>query len=725
MIFKKKNNKKQVNNNVNAIDNKKNKKLLKSTDRKIGIPFIKSIKFQLIVGFLVPVIGIIILGLVSYDKASSAVVKGYQDSAFQTVDTIESYLGLVTETVQSKYKTYIIDENILKYFTGQLKVQATLSTYDNHDLLRKHYNEIFNKAANNDSLISNITFLSDEYEPLGSCIIEDKDAKLYTTFMETENGKVVDKEQYEYHWFGNKNTAVDKVIGVNPDEYAFRLVRKIDNNETLMVIDVDKEIVVNTLDELDAGKGGYVGIVVDDGTELFSTKNSKEKDVVFYDKDFYKKAIKKTNDPKGEKKGVMKVTFKNKPYRFIYSRLADEEFMVCALISDDYLKSKVNDIQFLTILIVAVAAVIAGVVGIVIASGISGTISKIIAGLKRVSSGDFTTEIHTKRNDEFKLITDAVNDTVGHVKNLISSVQEVNSELVQAADRVYSSSTFFVDTSQNIKKSIGEINKGAYKLDGDSDNCLKQMDMLSEKIETVTTNSEEIGKAAEATNTSIVAGIESIEEVTETTKQTTRITGEVIDAIEGLQEKSRSIGNIVNVINEIAEQTNLISLNATIEAARVGKVGSGFAVIAKEIIDLSNQSQDSAGQISKIVDEILRKTNDVVKIAKEAFEMVKVQNQSVSGTKDVFEEMKANIDILLGSLEEITRNVVNMEGARATTLDSVENIAVVSAQTASSSESVAETVESQNNAINDLNLAANTLSAKSSQLTELLKKFKV
>ena len=105
--------------------------------------------------------------------------------------------------------------------------------------------------------------------------------------------------------------------------------------------------------------------------------------------------------------------------------------------------------------------------------------------------------------------------------------------------------------------------------------------------------------------------------------------------------------------------------------------------------------------------------------------MVEVQNKSVEGTKDVFGEMKNNIDTLLISLDEITRNVVNMEGARATTLESVENISVVSAQSASSSESVAKTVESQNNAIDDLNMAANTLSAKSAHLTELLQQFTV
>ena len=72
-----------------------------------------------------------------------------------------------------------------------------------------------------------------------------------------------------------------------------------------------------------------------------------------------------------------------------------------------------------------------------------------------------------------------------------------------------------------------------------------------------------------------------------------------------------------------------------------------------------------------------------------------------------------------------TQNILNMGSAREITLKAIENISVVSAQTAHSSSSVTDIVESQSNAINDLNSAASMLSSKSAQLTELLEKFKV
>ena len=687
------------------------------------VTFFQSIKVKLIGGFILPVICIIILGFISYNKAADVVVANFEDSAEQTVMTIDMYLELITDTIQSRYKGYMNDSNITNYFSGMLDIGAEIDEETGEIVetaekgnIRKTYTTEINDNVNADELLEDMMFISDQHTSFGTTEVTEG---AYEAYMATENGQKIADKPYKFYWFGN-NCEADDLIGSDGNFYAMRLVRKIDNCAALMMIDIDIEAIIEALDALDPGDGGFVALVTGDGAEVFSTHNRTEAKTIFSDEPFYEEAM-----ASKETEGKQYVTYNDEDYVFIYRKVGDLDMMICALIAENYLVNKVNDILIVTIILVVLAAVIAVAIGTFLANGISKTIKNIVKKLKKVAEGDFTVTIGTKRKDEFKLVTGAVNETVSHVKELISSVQEVNEELVKAADRVYSSSALFMETTQNIQSSVGEIKTGAYKLDEDSDNCLVQMDKLSEKIETVTANTEEISKVVDTTNESIVAGIGSIEGVTESSEATTRITGEVITAIESLQEKSRSIGNIVKVINDIAEQTNLLSLNASIEAARAGEAGRGFAVVASEISKLADQSLGSADQIRKIIEEILNNTGKVVDIAKEAFAIVQEQNKSVSGTTEAFEEMKENIGVLLQSLEEITQNVINMEGARAMTLESVENISAVSAETAACSVSVAETVESQNKAIYDLDTAANTLSNKSSQLTELLKQFTV
>ncbi|EIZ82340.1 chemotaxis sensory transducer protein [Methylobacterium sp. GXF4] len=52
-------------------------------------------------------------------------------------------------------------------------------------------------------------------------------------------------------------------------------------------------------------------------------------------------------------------------------------------------------------------------------------------------------------------------------------------------------------------------------------------------------------------------------------------------------------------VQAIARQTNLLALNATIEAARAEKAGAGFAVVAREVKELSSASAGTATRIAQ------------------------------------------------------------------------------------------------------------------------------
>ncbi len=505
------------------------------------------------------------------------------------------------------------------------------------------------------------------------------------------------------------------------NSYALRLARRYSSQcQAVLIVDISKDAVISTLSAIDPSEDGFVALITRDGTEYYADGTSTNADTVFSSASWYQDAV---NDE--AENGMQYVTYQGKKYLFLYSALSDYDAMLCTMIPRAVIVGQASSIRIFTVILVIISAVIAGLLGTVLASHINKNILYILRNLRKVSNGDLTVSLTPKTKDEFSLLGDGINATVSNMKGLITQVTAAGGTLREMADQVHSSADSFVQSSKDIQGAISEIESGATNLDENAADCVLQMDTLSGKIHDVTNGAGEIEALADAAGTAIADGIVSMDTLTKSAEKTSQITEHVIDAVSGLSEKSRAIGQIVETINSIARETNLLSLNASIEAARAGEAGRGFAVVAEEIRELADQSAASASQIQTIISDISDNTAQVVDIAREAADTVSSQEKALEQTTASFHDMDDQIHSLIASLEQITQNVGNMEQARSTTLAAVESISSVSAETAAGTTNVSTTVSSQQDTIKTLEAAAASLQDHAEQLTELLQQFTI
>ena len=637
---------------------------------KAEIPFYRSITMRLVVAFLIPVIGVLVLGITSYNNASNAIVDTYKESVQQTADTMQQYINLVITSEKDEFKTYLTESDLRKYFAGLMDM------YDESSVRKDYQSRLRNKMAL-DSKIQGAYIIADNKRTI-DCQGIVRDRNVYTDYVGCDQGKLVSKSATNWFFFGADESS-DKALDLGIDSYCLRITKKMNNQPAMMIINISDSFIRSAMQSLDPGKGGYVALITDtDGKEFYSDESVKTEKALIYGTSFYKKALNGKKDS-----GNQMITFNGKSYMFALA------------------------------------------LGLFLSSQMTGTIKYILRQLRKVSNGNLTVHLSAKHKDEFGLLCDGVNDTVEHMKSLILDVNDVSQQVGEAAIHVAEASGTFLETSKNIQSAVEEIESGVNKLDTGSDNCMSQMDSLSGKINNVSSNADELGKLTSATGETITTGISSVQTLTQTSETTANITRNVIQSIQELEEKSKSISNIVSAINDIAEQTNLLSLNASIEAARAGDAGRGFSVVAEEIRKLADQCLASSSQISSIVDEIVSKTGEVVNIARQAEDAVSSQSSVVEDTTNSFKQIDQLVAQLIQALQTISNNVQEMNGARNETLSAIESISDASTQTAECSSSVHSAAGTQLDAIKNLDEASQSLTTKAQSLLDALSTFQV
>lgn len=663
---------------------------------------------KLILVFSVPIILMIILGIVSYNKASSSVMGKYEESVYSTVEAMTQYFDLMCYNVESRTTELLNNEDLTQYYKKYYKK----STGESMPYFRAAKENIANMKGTT-NYICNFHVFAENGNPITStsAIIP---ANAYADFL-TAEGNVFEDNKVKAVWLGNREY-LDSILETNQEDYGIYYVKRFVKGNGFMVIDVKGSSITDLFNGMNLGEKSITALITQDGREVVTT-SQKIEEAVFAGQHFFTEAV-KTGESVSEY-----VTYHDKKYLFVYAPVGTTKMQICTLIPQSAILSEVSSIKITTILLVMFAVIITGLIGGILATNISKVLKDISKSLEKVAEGDFTVDVTTNRRDEFHTLAKSVSATLQKIRSLMQEVKGFGGEVGNSAEGLSKTSGTILLAMQDVSKAVEEVASGIVLQAGDAENGLQKMSNFSDKINSVYDNTEEMEKIADQTIQSIGESKVIVEELSQKADATSKVVQVLVNDIVDVNVQSSNIGSIVATISAIASQTNLLSLNASIEAARAGENGRGFAVVAEEIRKLADQSQEAGNQIKEIINKIQLTTKKTAESAKETEINIKSQTTALEGTVQVFGEMNQFVHKLVSKLKEIVTSMEEITVSKEEVLDSIRSVSAVSEESAASTEEMTATIQDQVASIIQLTESAEQLMSESQALENSMKKF--
>ena len=334
--------------------------------------------------------------------------------------------------------------------------------------------------------------------------------------------------------------------------------------------------------------------------------------------------------------------------------------------------SQVGFWAFVAILIGPGTAILFGIFfSNTIAKPLGAKIAGVVDIAKRISAGDLTSQIPlADQQDEIGELQNAFYTMNTDLNSLVNRIQQSGNQITQSADQITATGRNLEATVAEQVASTNEVTATAHQIAATSRELVKTMEQV----------------AAMAEQTTVAAGKSkaNLNHMDAVMRQLLAATQVISAKLEAMNDRANNINRVVTTITVVADQTNLLSLNAALEAERAGEYGAGFAVVAREIRRLADQTAVATLEIEKMIKEMQAAVATGVVEMNQFNQSVVESVSDVSNISDQIAQVIQQVQGLTPRFERVSQSVDEQSQGAQQISTAMEQLSQGSQQTANS-----------------------------------------
>lgn len=307
-----------------------------------------------------------------------------------------------------------------------------------------------------------------------------------------------------------------------------------------------------------------------------------------------------------------------------------------------------------------------------------------------------------KKHDEIGLLCEAMNNMETSLISIVNSISTSNTALENTTGSLTGNIDDFHQSFSTLLDTVNSITDQTMILENEMSEATKKLDSLSNDIQetyneinsaiTQMQNSDKVSKDG-------LAAMQKIDEIEATNSKQMQ---EIHDIVEAFDATSTSIEELITDIASIADQTDLLALNASIEAARAGENGKGFSVVANEVKQLANDSQQHVSHINVLLQNLNKQSEYFRKMEDSIKEIADARSAVYAETNEVYDTiMKCTQDNLL-KINAIHENISNVETKKEQIVNEFTQLREMITDISDKTQNINETCEDQNKLVSHI-----------------------